>query len=106
MDYSSIKVHLPNVSGLLKLATGKCKFPLSENADLNPDCGFSVPVSWHELGDLCRAVKSPGLGNTKSQQGIEAVNQDKQCVTTNLASDMEKQTQINRGRCNPYLGSY
>lgn len=102
MVYGSIKVHLPNVSGLPKSATGRCKFPLSENPDLNLDCVFSVSVSWHGLGDLCRTVKSPGLGNTKSQQGVEAVNQDKQCVTTNLANDMEKQTQINRGRCDPY----
>lgn len=80
-------------------AAGECNSPLSESPDLNPDCGFSFPASWHESGDLCRAstVKSPGLGNARSQQGVEAVDQGKQCVVTNLANDMENQTQINRG---------
>jgi len=89
-------------------ATGKCNSPLSENPDLNTHCGFSLLASWHELGDLCRAstVKSPGLGNINSQQGVEAVDQGKLRVTTNLANDMENQTQINTGRCDPCLGNY
>lgn len=61
-------------------------------------------MSWHELGDLCRAstVKSLGPGNTKSQRGVEAAEQGKQRAAANLANGRENQSQAESRRCDAH----